>query len=227
MGMFACSTLLAAVVTTVCSEDPRLPDALNGVREAAARESSARTWVPSFLSSADFVASTPPDLRLPAGVDVGVMPRHPMLGADVGRLVTGRELSETRIPDGWFWWKTRVVKNHDTNGDGLADTFVAMDLWNPTRIASVTVGAPPTADGPRTTYFWSGQKIWRIEVTGRRPAKEIFTTGYHQKVGENGIAMTRFDHDEDGFADSVYMGNDPHSNAPNGWPYVGYSPAAQ
>ena len=180
------------------------------------------TWKPRWFSSSEYRNSVPERYRPREETHPETVPTHPALGLPVKQFLEGKFVNETTKPDDFFYGVVNHTRNYDRNGDGVVDTFASVDPKRPEDPGTVSFLNPWDSSGPRTTLF--GKTIGRVEVVAGDGTKEIFEPGRYQRITPDGVSEVRTDRDGDGKTDWLVIGNYPSSNAPNGWPFIGYQP---
>lgn len=182
-------------------------------------------WRPWHFSSTNLIHDIPEDLRPGAdGENLVTVPKHDAMGASLGDLANGRTIDEgTRRSPGPFG-QDYFLRQLDSSGDGVADTFVSTNPRDRNDIRSVSIGAPADSDRPRTTFYGSGGSVDRVVVVGEQGVKETYYGDGYRRVDGDGRSVRAYDFDGDGQTDTLKIGRHPSANAHDGWPYVGYSP---
>jgi hypothetical protein len=180
------------------------------------------SYRPFVFSTVDLIRNIPQRLQLRG--DVSQVPAHAALGTNVERLEQGRVIAQTQVPDKFVWWKSGTVVHLDRDNDGVADTFVTKDAWEPNKTVSISVGAPAGSDKPHTVYY-GPQKVFQVEEVRADGTRDLFSDHYFRRIHPDRVQETRVDLARDGYdgrADVVTMG-DVNPNANSGWPFVSYA----
>lgn len=178
-------------------------------------------WRPWHFARVELIRDTPDDLKIAPGANYDRLPTHADLGAPVDGFVRGRLTGEGIVPGTGTYGRDRFERRFDTNGDGVADTFVSSDPRQRDVAQSVSVGGPFGSNGTKTLVATAGA-IGRVIVRGADGTKETFEPGRYERVAPGGRQEQLHDFDGDGRTDHVTIGRKSWGSS-RGWPFVGYS----